>query len=420
MASPLKPSLALHYVLHDDSRPNAAEVDTWTRNTTVYTSGSTKPGRTEYPCPLLKFQNRRHHWQRRAVCLLVSHLPRNKTVTGGHDTSTGATSRLPVVASFCQTAPVVGGAGAEPSPTVDLAELGSTQLSNETSAPNPITLPELADMKSRRARIVMVTAYDAPAAHFAERAGIDMILVGDSAGKRVLGYKTTLPVTMDELMVLTAAVCRSARRALVVADMPFGSYQVSDSEAVANAIRFVKKAGAAAVKLEGAGPTLSRVHAIVNADIPVIGHIGFTPQSATALGLMATQTPTAAKARRLYTDALDLQEAGCFAMILDMVPDRVASRISEALRIPTIGVGSGPGCDGQLLVWHDLLGMNDGAAPTFVKRYADVSTEIMRGLTGFASDVRSAGYPSAEHSYPISDAEFDGFEKKLSSRTHES
>jgi 3-methyl-2-oxobutanoate hydroxymethyltransferase len=269
-------------------------------------------------------------------------------------------------------------------------------------------------MKRRGDQIVMVTAYDAPAARLADEAGIDLILVGDSAGKRVLGYGTTLPVTMDEMMVLVGAVCRGARRPLVIADLPFGSYHLSDEQAVSNSIRFVKEAGASAVKLEGAGPMLQRVRAIVDAGISVMGHIGFTPQSAAVLGDMEAQDHTAVQARRLYDDALDLQAAGCFSMVLDIVPSRVAARITETLRIPTIGIGSGPGCDGQLLVWHDLLGMNPGRVPRFVKHYADVAGEMRRGLAGFASEVRSGAYPAEGHSYVIGDAEFRLFDDELS------
>src|SRR5213078_2717428 len=230
-------------------------------------------------------------------------------------------------------------------------------------------LPELAEMKRRGQKVVMVTAYDAPGGRLADAAGVDIILVGDSAAMVMLGHDSTVPATMDEMLVLTRAVTRGATRPLVVADMPFGSFQLSDESALENAIRFVKEASADAVKLEGAGPSLSRVRAIVGAGIPVMGHVGLTPQSATMLGGFKTQGKTAAKARQLFADAQALQAAGCFAIVLEAVPARVATRITESLRIPTIGIGAGAGCDGQVLVWHDLLGITEGRLARFVKQY---------------------------------------------------
>lgn len=280
-------------------------------------------------------------------------------------------------------------------------------------ATTPIAPPDLTDMKRRGERIVMVTAYDAPGARFAEESGCDLILVGDSAGNRVLGYESTIQVSMDEMIVLTAAVCRGASRSLVIADMPFGSYEVSNEQAVGNAVRFIKVAGASAVKLEGAGARLPRVRAIVKAGIPVMGHIGLEPQSATGRGGMPPQGQTEADARGVWDDALDLQAAGCFAVVLVMIPARVAARITERLNIPTIGIGAGSGCDGQVLVWHDLLGIAEGPASRFVKRYADLAAETRRGLAEFAAEVRSGTYPAHEHAYEISDVEFAAFEEKL-------
>src|SRR5215831_16494118 len=217
-----------------------------------------------------------------------------------------------------------------------------------------LPLPELAAMKLRGERIVMVTAYDAPGARFAEDAGIDIVLVGDTAAMVVLGHEaTTVPVTVDEMLFLTRSVARAARRPLVVGDMPFGSYQVSDEDAVRNAIRFVKEAGADVVKLEGAGPSLSRIRSIVGAGIPVMGHIGLTPQSKTMLGGFKTQGRTTAQALDLVEQAHQLEEAGCFSIVLEAVPEPVAARITERLAIPTIGIGAGAGCDGQVLVYHD-------------------------------------------------------------------
>jgi len=277
---------------------------------------------------------------------------------------------------------------------------------------NALPLPELAAMKRDGRKIVMVTAYDHPSARLASEAGVDLILVGDSAGNTVLGYDTTVPVSMDEAAMLTAAVARAKPRSLVVGDMPFGSFQASDTEAVANAVRLVK-AGADAVKLEGAGPMVSRVRAIVDAGIPIMGHLGLTPQSATKLGGMKAQGRTAAAARQLLHDARQLEAAGCFALVLEAVPAQVAARMTRTLTIPTIGIGAGPACDGQVLVWHDLLGITEGVAPRFVKRFADVAGEIRRGLAAFAADVRSGAYPAEEHSYKIAAEELHAFEDGL-------
>ena len=282
-----------------------------------------------------------------------------------------------------------------------------------TELRQPLPLPEVAAMKRAGTKIVMVTAYDYPSARLASEAGIELLLVGDSAGNNVLGYETTVPVSMEEVVMLTAAVGRARPRALIIGDMPFGSFQASDEDAVANAVRLVK-VGADAVKLEGAGPMASRVRAIVGAGIPVMGHLGLTPQSATMLGGMKAQGRTAANARRLLDDARELEAAGCFSLVLEAVPAKVAAHITEALEIPTIGIGAGAGCDGQVLVWHDLLGVNQGAAPRFVKRYADVAGEIRRGLETFAAEVRSGAYPADEHAYKISEDELRAFEAGLS------
>jgi 3-methyl-2-oxobutanoate hydroxymethyltransferase len=272
-----------------------------------------------------------------------------------------------------------------------------------------LSLPELAERKAHGEKLVMVTAYDHPGARLADSAGVDLILVGDSAADNVLGYDSTVPVTVDELLVLVRAVVRGAERALVVADMPFGSFQVSDESALANAVRFVKEAGADAVKLEGAGPSLSRVQAIVGAGIPVMGHIGLTPQSATMLGGFKAQGRTAEKAQRLHAEARALEAAGCFAVVLEAVPAPVAKRISEALTVPTIGIGAGPDCDGQVLVWHDLLGLSDRTPARFVKRYAELGDEIKRALTAYAAEVRSGTFPAVEHTYSIPEDELDLF-----------
>jgi 3-methyl-2-oxobutanoate hydroxymethyltransferase len=285
-----------------------------------------------------------------------------------------------------------------------------------TPAPGKLALPELAELKSRRQPIAMITAYDAPSGRLADAAGADIILVGDSAAMTVLGYDSTVPATMEEMLVLTRAVTRGARRPLVVADMPFGSFQVSDEQAVTNGIRFLKEAAADAVKLEGAGPMLSRAQALVGAGIPVMGHIGLTPQSATMLGGFKAQGRTAAKAHRLLEDALALQDAGVFALVLEAVPAPVAARITGALAIPTIGIGAGVDCDGQVLVWHDLLGLYEGHAPRFVKQYADLASAIQTAVEAYVGDVRERRFPEQQHTYSMPEEELAAFEAALAER----
>ena len=283
-------------------------------------------------------------------------------------------------------------------------------------APGKITVPELAEMKRRGDPIAMVTAYDASGGKLADAAGVELILVGDTAAMVVLGHESsTVPVTMDEMLFMTRAVTRGARRPLVVGDMPFGSYQVSDEEAVRNAIRFVKEAGADVIKLEGAGPSLTRVRSIVGAGIPVMGHIGLTPQSATMLGGFKTQGRSAEAALQLYRDARALEAAGCFAIVLEAVPAPVAQDITAALSIPTIGIGAGAGCDGQVLVWHDLLGLYEGRTPRFVKQYAQLGEEIRRALGEYVEDVRSRSFPGEEHVYSMPEQELEAFRAALGS-----
>jgi 3-methyl-2-oxobutanoate hydroxymethyltransferase len=282
-----------------------------------------------------------------------------------------------------------------------------------TPAPGKLALPELAGMKSRGDRIVMITAYDAPSARIADEAGVDLILVGDSAAMVVLGHDSTVPATIDEMIILTRAANRGARRPLVIADLPFGSYQVSDEQALETAIRFVKEAAADAVKLEGAGPMLSRVRALTGAGIPVMGHIGLTPQTATMLGGFKAQGRNAAKAVQLYEDALALEAAGCFAVVLEAVPAPVATRITESLAIPTIGIGAGAHCDGQVLVWHDLLGLYEGKAPRFVKQYAELAPTIQDAVARYATEVRDGAFPEAKHTYSLREEELAAFEEAL-------
>jgi 3-methyl-2-oxobutanoate hydroxymethyltransferase len=282
-----------------------------------------------------------------------------------------------------------------------------------TPAPGKLPLPELLQLKQRGEKIVMVTAYDAPAALLADQAGVELVLVGDSAAMVMLGHESTLPVTLDELIFLTRAVTRAAKRPLVIADLPFGTYEVSDEQAVASAIRLVKEGGADVVKLEGAGRMASRVRAIAESNIGVMAHIGLTPQSATKLGGFRAQGRTAEAALRLHEDALDLQDAGAFALVLEAVPAPVAARITASLEIPTIGIGAGAACDGQVLVWHDLLGLYQGRTPRFVKRYAELADEIASALGDYVADVRSGAFPEDRHAYAIPDDELARFERAL-------
>jgi 3-methyl-2-oxobutanoate hydroxymethyltransferase len=286
-------------------------------------------------------------------------------------------------------------------------------MTNRPDAAEKLTLTTLAEKKRNGERIVMVTSYDYPTARLADEAGLDLVLVGDSAAMTVLGHDSTVPATMDEMVMLTRAAARGAQRPLLIADMPFGSFQVSDEDALRNAIRFFKEAGADAVKLEGAGTSLSRVRAIVAAGIPVMGHVGLTPQSATMLGGLRAQGRTATQALRLLDDARALEAEGCFAVVLEAVPAPVAARITAALSVPTIGVGSGPDCDGQVLVLHDLVGLYQGRSARFVKRYADVGSTIRDALERFAADVRAGAFPAEEHTYSIPDEELALFEAGL-------
>lgn len=276
-----------------------------------------------------------------------------------------------------------------------------------------VSLSDLSRMKKQGEKIVMVTAYDAPSARLADEAGVDFVLVGDSAAMTVLGHESTLPVSVDEMLMLTRAVARGAKRPLVVADMPFGSFQISLEKALENAVRFVKEGGADAVKLEGAGPNLARIAAIVAAGIPVMGHIGLTPQSATMLGGYKPQGRSADKAEHLIEQALALEDAGCFALVLEAMPEPVARHITESAVIPTIGIGAGRACDGQVLVWHDLLGLTAGHVPQFVKRYADVGGVILGALKTYVDEVREGVFPTGQHTYSMPQAELDLFKARL-------
>jgi 3-methyl-2-oxobutanoate hydroxymethyltransferase len=269
-----------------------------------------------------------------------------------------------------------------------------------------VTALTLRQKKAEKVVITCLTAYDYATSLAEDRAGIDIILVGDSLGMVVLGYANTLPVTMDEMIHHCKAVARGARYAMLVGDMPFLSYQVSPQEALRNAGRFLQEGGMEAVKLEGGRERLEAVRAIVGAGIPVMGHLGLTPQSVHQFGGFRAQGTTAAAARRLLEDALALQEAGCFSLVLESIPARLGRLVSEQLDIPTIGIGAGPGCDGQVLVTHDLLGLFDRFTPRFVRKYADFHGEMARAFAAFRDDVLRGEFPAAEHSVEMADEEW--------------
>ena len=270
-----------------------------------------------------------------------------------------------------------------------------------------ISLTKLAEKKALGEPIAMVTAYDYPSAQVAEEAGVDVVLVGDSGAMTVLGYPSTLPVTLDELLMLAAAVRRGLSTPLLVGDMPFGSYEASDELAVRSAQRFVKEAGVDAVKLERGGSSVERTRAIVNAGIPVMGHVGLTPQSATALGGYRSQGRTAERALEVMHDAIALQEAGAFSVVFEAIPAPLSEAIMPRMRIPVIGIGAGPATDGQVLVFHDLLGIYAGHKARFVKQYANVREQMIEGVRAFAEDVRARRYPEAEHGYTMAPDELE-------------
>jgi 3-methyl-2-oxobutanoate hydroxymethyltransferase len=279
----------------------------------------------------------------------------------------------------------------------------------------PVTLTKLGEMRALGEPIVMITAYDHPTARIAEAAGVDVVLVGDSAANNVLGYADTVPVTVEELLMLTAAVRRGLKTPLLVGDLPFGSYEASDEQAIATAHRFVKEAGSDAVKLEGSA---ERAKAIVRAGVPVMGHVGLTPQTATALGGYRAQGRTAERARAVLDEALALQEAGCFSIVFEAIPADVTDVIMGEMEIPVIGIGAGASTDGQVLVLHDMLGMHGGFLPKFVKRYADVKGEMLRGMRAFAEEVRTRTFPAPEHSYGIAPEELQRLKEQLRERQH--
>jgi 3-methyl-2-oxobutanoate hydroxymethyltransferase len=270
-----------------------------------------------------------------------------------------------------------------------------------------ITVPDILSRKSQspagfaesKAKITCLTAYDYPTARLLDDAGVDIILVGDSLGMAVLGYDSTLPVTLDEMVHHTRAVRRATRRALLVADMSYGSFHLSLDESVRNALRLVKEGGAEAVKVEGGERRIELIARLVDAEIPVMGHVGLTPQSVNALGGFRVQGKTGDAARQVERDARAVEAAGAFAIVLESMPRDVAARITEKLTIPTIGIGAGPDCDGQVLVIHDLLGFGTQHKPKFVRPYANLSAEITRAVSAYCDDVRNGSFPSDAESY---------------------
>jgi len=282
-----------------------------------------------------------------------------------------------------------------------------------------ISLTTLAEKKALGEPIVMVTAYDFPSAQVAEEAGVDVVLVGDSGAMTVLGYPSTVPVKTDELLMLAQAVRRGLKTPLMVGDMPFGSYEASNEEAIHTAQRFIKDAGCDAVKIERGGTSVERTRALVGAGIPVMGHVGLTPQTATALGGYRSQGRTAERALAVVHDALALQEAGCFAIVFEAIPSALTEAVMPRMEIPVIGIGAGPAADGQVLVFHDLLGIYSGHAARFVKRYASVREEMIKGMSAYADEVRARTYPEEEHGYTMAPDEIARLHELLREQTGE-
>ena len=294
-----------------------------------------------------------------------------------------------------------------------MSHIPQTPVPQDLSRPLPMTLPRLQEKKRLAEPIVMVTAYDYPSAQVAEEAGVDVVLVGDSGAMTVLGYPSTVPVSTDEMLMLAAAVRRGLTTPLLVGDLPFGSYEASDEQAIATAQRFIKEAGCDAVKLERGGTSVQRARAIVDSGIPVMGHVGLTPQTATALGGHKAQGRTANRALEVAHDALALEEAGCFSIVFEAIPAAVAEELVPKLEIPVIGIGAGPSTDGQVLVFHDLLGIYDGHVARFVKRYAEVKAQMVAGLAEYTDEVRRGAFPGPEHTYTIDEEQLEHFRAAL-------
>jgi 3-methyl-2-oxobutanoate hydroxymethyltransferase len=276
-----------------------------------------------------------------------------------------------------------------------------------------MTLPRLAEMKLNAEPIVMVTAYDFPSAEIAEAAGVDLVLCGDTAAMTMLGHSSTTPVSLDEMLVLAKAVRRGLHTPLLVGDLPFGSYERSNEQAIESATRYVKEAGCEVVKLERGGVSVERARAIIRAGIPVMGHVGLTPQTATALGGFKAQGKTADQAVKIAEEALALQAAGCFAIVFEAVPAAISEVLVPKLSVPVIGIGAGAETDGQVLVWHDLLGIYSGHTAKFVKRYANLREEMVRGVGEYAREVRERAFPGPEHTYSIDPEELEAFRRYL-------
>lgn len=292
------------------------------------------------------------------------------------------------------------GSSPVPAPTSATAtEVAAPYGTGVQAAPQRrVRIPHLQAMKEKGEKWAMLTAYDMYSAEIFDEAGIPVLLVGDSAGNNVYGFETTVPVTVDHLVPLVRAVTSAAKHAMVVADLPFGSYQASPQQALATATRMMKEGLAHAVKLEGGKPMVPEVELLVRAGIPVMGHIGFTPQSEHVLGGYRVQGRGDA-GDRLVEDAVALEKAGCFAVVMEMVPAPLAARVTEVLSIPTIGIGAGPDCDAQVLVWQDMAGLRGGKAPRFVKKYADLRGELGRAAAAYAADVASGSFPASENSF---------------------
>jgi 3-methyl-2-oxobutanoate hydroxymethyltransferase len=314
------------------------------------------------------------------------------SVSGVSPTTPNTDPGVPTAAGSSPAAAAAAGSAASTEPKLTLYG-GSNGVGRR------VTVRDLALAKQRGERWPMLTAYDALTAGVFDEAGIPVLLVGDSAADNHLGYANTVPVTVDELITLTSAVVRGTRRSLIVADMPFGSYQGSARQALETGTRFLKEAGAGAVKLEGGRRVVHQVEALVQAGIPVMAHVGLTPQSVNVLGGYRVQGRTDEEADRLLADAKSLEAAGAFAVVLELVPEELASRVTELLNIPTIGIGAGAGTDAQVLVWTDMAGMTPGKSPRFAKKYADMRTILGDAARAFASDVVTGAFPAPEHTF---------------------
>ena len=287
-----------------------------------------------------------------------------------------------------------------------------TQAS-EPAEREPVTVPQLGAMKLAAKPIVMVTAYDFPSAQIAEAAGVDLVLVGDTAAMTMLGHSSTTPVSLEEMLMLAKAVRRGLRTPLLVGDLPFGSYERSNEQAIETATRYVKEAGCEVVKLERGGVSVERARAVIRAGIPVMGHVGLTPQTATALGGYKAQGRTAGQAVKIAEEAFALEAAGCFAIVFEAVPAAVSEVLTAKLSIPVIGIGAGVATDGQVLVWHDLLGIYGGHTARFVKRYAELRQQRVGAVGDYAREVRERSFPGPEHTYSIEPEELEAFRRYL-------